>query len=62
MFGNLPTDDTVLQAMKEAIDSHKFNGYAPSVGKIYTFFELKIFLSDKKWIMLCASSKIISAF
>jgi len=37
VFGNLPTDDTVLQAMKEAIDSHKFNGYAPSVGKIYTF-------------------------
>lgn len=33
VFGNLPTDDTVLQAMKEAIDSHKYNGYAPSVGK-----------------------------
>ncbi|KAK7151909.1 hypothetical protein R3I94_008293 [Phoxinus phoxinus] len=32
VFGNLPTDDTVLQAMKKAIDSHKFNGYAPSVG------------------------------
>lgn len=34
VFGNLPTDDTVLQAMKDAIDSHKYNGYAPSVGKI----------------------------
>ncbi|XP_057204633.1 tyrosine aminotransferase [Triplophysa rosa] len=32
VFGNLPTDDTVLQAMKEAIDSYKYNGYAPSVG------------------------------
>ncbi|XP_026143056.1 tyrosine aminotransferase-like [Carassius auratus] len=32
VFGNLPTDDTVLQAVKEAIDSHKYNGYAPSVG------------------------------
>uniref|UniRef100_A0A8D2ZDW9 Tyrosine aminotransferase n=1 Tax=Scophthalmus maximus TaxID=52904 RepID=A0A8D2ZDW9_SCOMX len=32
VFGNLPTDDVVLQAMKDAIDSHKFNGYAPSVG------------------------------
>lgn len=35
VFGNLPTDDTVLQAMKEAIDSNKYNGYAPSVGKIF---------------------------
>uniref|UniRef100_A0A6Q2XTA1 Tyrosine aminotransferase n=1 Tax=Esox lucius TaxID=8010 RepID=A0A6Q2XTA1_ESOLU len=32
VFGNLPTDDKVLQAMKDAIDSHKYNGYAPSVG------------------------------
>ncbi|XP_015820851.1 tyrosine aminotransferase [Nothobranchius furzeri] len=32
VFGNLPTDDAVLQAMKDAIDSQKFNGYAPSVG------------------------------
>ncbi|XP_051580050.1 tyrosine aminotransferase-like [Myxocyprinus asiaticus] len=32
VFGNLPTDDSVLQAMKEAINSHKYNGYAPSVG------------------------------
>ncbi|XP_076849656.1 tyrosine aminotransferase [Brachyhypopomus gauderio] len=32
VFGNLPTDDSVLQAMKDAIDSHKYNGYAPSVG------------------------------
>ncbi|XP_067091201.1 tyrosine aminotransferase [Osmerus mordax] len=32
VFGNLPTDDSVLQAMKDAIDSHTFNGYAPSVG------------------------------
>ncbi|KAK7892092.1 hypothetical protein WMY93_024055 [Mugilogobius chulae] len=32
VFGNLPTDEAVLQAMKNAIDSHKFNGYAPSVG------------------------------
>ncbi|XP_075996447.1 tyrosine aminotransferase [Genypterus blacodes] len=32
VFGNLPTDASVLQAMKDAIDSHKYNGYAPSVG------------------------------
>ncbi|XP_058501106.1 tyrosine aminotransferase [Solea solea] len=34
VFGNLPTDDSVLQAMKDAIDSHKYNGYAPSVGYV----------------------------
>ncbi|KAJ7311807.1 hypothetical protein JRQ81_006116 [Phrynocephalus forsythii] len=32
VFGNLPTDDEVIQAMKEALDSRRFNGYAPSVG------------------------------
>ncbi|KAJ8271956.1 hypothetical protein COCON_G00108150 [Conger conger] len=32
VFGNLPTDEKVLQAMKDAIDSHQYNGYAPSVG------------------------------
>ncbi|KAM3869832.1 tyrosine aminotransferase [Diretmus argenteus] len=32
VFGNLPTDDSVLQAMKDAIDSQKYNGYAPSIG------------------------------
>uniref|UniRef100_A0A3Q3WNJ9 Tyrosine aminotransferase n=1 Tax=Mola mola TaxID=94237 RepID=A0A3Q3WNJ9_MOLML len=32
VFGNLPTDDAVLEAMKDAITSQKFNGYAPSVG------------------------------
>ncbi|XP_067358377.1 tyrosine aminotransferase isoform X1 [Channa argus] len=32
VFGNLPTDEAVLQAMKVAIDSQKYNGYAPSVG------------------------------
>ncbi|KAF4072017.1 hypothetical protein AMELA_G00269520 [Ameiurus melas] len=32
VFGNLPTDKSVLQAVKKAVDSHKFNGYAPSVG------------------------------
>ncbi|XP_005815563.1 tyrosine aminotransferase [Xiphophorus maculatus] len=32
VFGNLPTDAAVLQAMKDAIDSQRFNGYAPSVG------------------------------
>lgn len=33
VFGNLPTDDAVLEAMKDAITSQKFNGYAPSVGE-----------------------------
>ncbi|XP_034445184.1 tyrosine aminotransferase [Hippoglossus hippoglossus] len=32
VFGNLPTDQVVLQAVKDAVDSQKFNGYAPSVG------------------------------
>uniref|UniRef100_A0A3Q1ALX0 Tyrosine aminotransferase n=1 Tax=Amphiprion ocellaris TaxID=80972 RepID=A0A3Q1ALX0_AMPOC len=32
VFGNLPTDEAVLQAMRDAVDSQKFNGYAPSVG------------------------------
>ncbi|XP_053305188.1 tyrosine aminotransferase [Spea bombifrons] len=32
VFGNLPTDEHVTRAMKEAIDSHKYNGYAPSIG------------------------------
>ncbi|CAG5958381.1 unnamed protein product [Menidia menidia] len=32
VFGNLPTDGAVLQALKDAIDSEKYNGYAPSVG------------------------------
>lgn len=33
VFGNLPTDDAVLQAMKDAIDSQQYNGYGPSIGK-----------------------------
>ncbi|XP_028440137.1 tyrosine aminotransferase [Perca flavescens] len=32
VFGNMPTDFAVLQAMKDAIDCQKYNGYAPSVG------------------------------
>ncbi|XP_072135182.1 tyrosine aminotransferase [Mobula birostris] len=32
VFGNLPTNEKILQAMKEAVDSGKFNGYAPSTG------------------------------
>ncbi|EPY81976.1 tyrosine aminotransferase [Camelus ferus] len=32
VFGNLPTDPEVTQAMKDALDSGKYNGYAPSVG------------------------------
>lgn len=32
VFGNLPTNDEVTQAMKEALDSGRYNGYAPSVG------------------------------
>lgn len=34
VFGNLPTDDAVVQAMKDALDSQKYNGYAPSVGEL----------------------------
>ncbi|KAM9375493.1 tyrosine aminotransferase [Pholidichthys leucotaenia] len=32
VFGNLPTDEAVRQALKDAIDSQKYDGYAPSVG------------------------------
>ncbi|XP_021264684.1 tyrosine aminotransferase isoform X3 [Numida meleagris] len=32
VFGNLPTNDEVTRAMKEALDSGRYNGYAPSVG------------------------------
>ncbi|XP_040265060.1 tyrosine aminotransferase [Bufo bufo] len=32
VFGNLPTNDEVARAMKDAIDSQKYNGYAPSIG------------------------------
>ncbi|XP_049720382.1 tyrosine aminotransferase [Elephas maximus indicus] len=32
VFGNLPTDPEVTQAMKDALDSGKHNGYAPSTG------------------------------
>nr|XP_029524057.1 tyrosine aminotransferase-like [Oncorhynchus nerka]XP_029524058.1 tyrosine aminotransferase-like [Oncorhynchus nerka] len=32
VFGNLPTNEKVTQALKDAIDSNKYNGYAPSVG------------------------------
>lgn len=34
VFGNLPTDDGVIQAMKDALDSQRYNGYAPSVGYV----------------------------
>ncbi|KAJ8398667.1 hypothetical protein AAFF_G00421950 [Aldrovandia affinis] len=36
VFQNLPTDDNVLQAMKDAIDSHQYNGYGPSVGYLHS--------------------------
>uniref|UniRef100_A0A8C0I334 Tyrosine aminotransferase n=1 Tax=Balaenoptera musculus TaxID=9771 RepID=A0A8C0I334_BALMU len=32
VFGNLPTDPEVTQAIKDALDSGKYNGYAPSTG------------------------------
>ncbi|XP_029464108.1 tyrosine aminotransferase [Rhinatrema bivittatum] len=32
VFGNLPTDGEVIQAMKNALDSGKYNGYAPAIG------------------------------
>ncbi|XP_021112393.1 tyrosine aminotransferase isoform X2 [Heterocephalus glaber] len=32
VFGNLPTDLEVTQAMKNVLDSGKYNGYAPSIG------------------------------
>ncbi|XP_054856341.1 tyrosine aminotransferase [Eublepharis macularius] len=32
VFGNLPTDEEVMRAVKEALDTGSYNGYAPSVG------------------------------
>ncbi|CAL8262711.1 unnamed protein product [Merluccius merluccius] len=32
VFGNLPTDDSVHQALKQAVESQRYNGYAPSIG------------------------------
>ncbi|PKU35302.1 tyrosine aminotransferase [Limosa lapponica baueri] len=32
VFGNLPTNDEVTLAVKEVLDSGRYNGYAPSVG------------------------------
>lgn len=40
VFGNLPTDPEVTQAMKDALDSGKYNGYAPSTGKLPPRLEL----------------------
>ena len=33
MFGNLPTDACVLKALKDAVESARYNGYAPSIGE-----------------------------
>uniref|UniRef100_A0A670IMY3 Tyrosine aminotransferase n=1 Tax=Podarcis muralis TaxID=64176 RepID=A0A670IMY3_PODMU len=40
VFGNLPPDDEVIQAMKEALDSGQYNGYAPSVGKSWEMLSM----------------------
>ncbi|CAL8374387.1 unnamed protein product [Arctogadus glacialis] len=32
VFGNLPTDACVLKALKDAVESARYNGYAPSIG------------------------------
>ena len=33
VFGNLPTDACVLKALKDAVESARYNGYAPSIGE-----------------------------
>lgn len=38
VFGNLPTNDEVTRAVKEVLDSGRYNGYAPSVGKLTKLF------------------------
>ncbi|KAM4801318.1 tyrosine aminotransferase isoform X2 [Urocitellus parryii] len=40
VFGNLPTDPEVTQAMKDALDSGKYNGYAPSIGYLSSLEEV----------------------
>jgi len=37
-FGNLKPPQEVFDAVKESLDSVKFNGYAPSTGKSKVFF------------------------
>ncbi|XP_039707732.1 tyrosine aminotransferase isoform X1 [Pteropus medius] len=32
LCGNLPTDPEIIKALKDALDSGKYNGYAPSIG------------------------------
>ncbi|XP_056908354.1 tyrosine aminotransferase isoform X2 [Takifugu flavidus] len=46
VFGNLPTDDAVIQAMKDAIDSQQYNGYAPSIGYLKSRQALANFYSS----------------
>ena len=33
-FGNLPIHKLMKEAVKDAVDSEKFNGYGPAYGKI----------------------------
>ncbi|XP_043937416.1 tyrosine aminotransferase [Protopterus annectens] len=60
VFGNLPTHDAVLKAMKDAVDSGKFNGYAPSIGYqssrevVAKFYSQPDALLEAKDVILCS--------
>ncbi|XP_072492613.1 tyrosine aminotransferase [Notamacropus eugenii] len=45
VFGNLPTDSEVTQAIKDALDSGKYHGYAPSIGYLASREEIASYYS-----------------
>ncbi|XP_016019997.1 tyrosine aminotransferase [Rousettus aegyptiacus] len=66
LFGNLPTDPEITQALKDALDSGKYNGYAPSIGYLSSREEIASYyhhpkapLEAKDVILTCGCSQAI---
>nr|AHM92294.1 tyrosine aminotransferase [Rousettus leschenaultii] len=66
LFGNLPTDPEIIQALKDALDSGKYNGYAPSIGYLSSREEIASYyhhpkapLEAKDVILTCGCSQAI---
>nr|AHM92281.1 tyrosine aminotransferase [Eonycteris spelaea] len=66
LFGNLPTDPEIIQALKDALDSGKYNGYAPSIGYLSSREEVASYyhhpkapLEAKDVILTCGCSQAI---
>lgn len=51
VFGNLPTDNEVTQAMKEALDLGRYNGYAPSVGRCLHNQAVSLEAHPSRWVL-----------